>query len=89
MFLIQETCDFINDAVEKDRKNPEYKRWQHETYSTYDEAYFNYYFNKNLLTTKNVNILDGHVYIHAPYSNRKEFKINMIDKRNKSYYGEK
>ena len=24
--------------------------------------------------------MDGHVYIHAPYSNRNEFKIDMVDK---------
>jgi len=27
-----------------------------------------------------IKILDGHVYIHAPYSNRNEFKIDMVDK---------
>lgn len=25
-------------------------------------------------------MLDGGVYIHAPYSNKKDFKIDMIDK---------
>ena len=27
-----------------------------------------------------VRILDGHVYIHAPYSSRRDFKIEMLDK---------
>lgn len=72
--------------MDKDYVNPMYSTWYNgKTPSIYDERYFNYYLNTSLLKddSLNVKILNGHVYIHAPYSNSKDFKIDMIDKTQK------
>ena len=65
--------------MDADSLNPAYETW-YKTISVYDERYFNYYLNTNLLSRKTVRILDGNIYLRAPYSKRKDFKIDMIDK---------
>ena len=78
---IKEICRFINESVDRDYQNPKYKEW-YKTTSIYDERYFNYYLNTKLLhdDSVKVKVFDGHTYIHAPYSDKKDFKIDMIDK---------